>query len=332
MSTVHDISPEARLINTIKITWQHGTQWVNGRSGWVGDMVLVAKYLKELKERYSDNISFGAALDNTVDISKDDRAALLGFGSNLDHMRKVFEEYFPDRTSIRNMWNDPKTKALYGKVTRSNNFQEEKEEENEEESEVKRTSKTGWKKNKTGKTSSFKKVKEEGEESSNQHKQEPIDKHELEAEIQKVQTELKQTKQSFEQRVEQEVKKRVEKEVNERLKVFREKEAYYDRVIRGQKKVFTPEQFKLIRGCLHPDRVTDPELINKYTKAFEIFNSFELQLCNEKETPKASSFRQEYAAGKSAMDAREAERKAQKAANDKARRARNKAKAAQAAA
>lgn len=88
----------------------------------------------------------------------------------------------------------------------------------------------------------------------------------------------------FDQRVRDEVRRRIDEmylpahhkliaESEEVLKTYR------------QKGIFTSAQFKKIVACLHPDRVRDSELKEKYTEAFNIMNAKRLSLVSEAEEP-----------------------------------------------
>jgi hypothetical protein len=54
-------------------------------------------------------------------------------------------------------------------------------------------------------------------------------------------------------------------------------------IIKSRKGLVSRETCRLILSCLHPDRVEDSKLKERYTTAFHAFSSLELVLCNEKE-------------------------------------------------
>lgn len=88
----------------------------------------------------------------------------------------------------------------------------------------------------------------------------------------------------FDVRVREEIKRRIDEmylpahhkilaDAQEVLKTYR------------QKGIFTSAQFKKIVSCLHPDRVRDAELKDRYAEAFNLVNAKKLSLVSEVEEP-----------------------------------------------
>jgi hypothetical protein len=95
----------------------------------------------------------------------------------------------------------------------------------------------------------------------------------VKGEIRKIYSDLKR---DFVTVVERETQKRVQAERTRLLTVRKEIEEERERVIamaRGLTAVMTEEEYKLIRGLLHPDR--HPENPERYGKAFEAFSRLE---------------------------------------------------------
>lgn len=88
--------------------------------------------------------------------------------------------------------------------------------------------------------------------------------------------------QEFEARIQIEYKARFDKHFPDMQKryneAFREKETYR-KFMDQQKKVFTPDQFKVILMCLHPD---GERSAGKLTEAFRLFNAKRFALTGEK--------------------------------------------------
>jgi hypothetical protein len=105
---------------------------------------------------------------------------------------------------------------------------------------------------------------------------------------QKLEAAIKQEKRGlqaeFHQTVQAELKRVIDETV---LPQYLKEMAQARQVTESRKGLMHRETFRLILGCLHPDRVTDPELKERYTRAFHAFSDLELVLCNEKEMPTA---------------------------------------------
>ncbi|MBV8089416.1 MAG: hypothetical protein JO139_07535 [Alphaproteobacteria bacterium] len=87
---------------------------------------------------------------------------------------------------------------------------------------------------------------------------------------------------AHEQRVRDEVRRRLEETI---LPRYKERLADAERVLKARKGVMDRATYRKIRACLHPDRVQDPELKERYEEAFNLFNRLESVLLDEKELP-----------------------------------------------
>lgn len=102
----------------------------------------------------------------------------------------------------------------------------------------------------------------------------------------KIEIVLRQEKRKLQDEFEQRVRMEVKEALRERVLPQYEKEMEEARsIIKSRKGLMSREMYRLILGCLHPDRVSDFALKERYTKAFHEFKNLELQLCNEKEMP-----------------------------------------------
>lgn len=92
----------------------------------------------------------------------------------------------------------------------------------------------------------------------------------------------------FERRVREEIKQRIDAVY---LPAHHKTLADAEQVLKTyrQKGIFTSVQFKKIIACLHPDRVRDAELKERYAEAFNIVNAKRLSLVSEEEEPTASA-------------------------------------------
>jgi hypothetical protein len=62
-----------------------------------------------------------------------------------------------------------------------------------------------------------------------------------------------------------------------------------DRIIKARNGAITKETFRSILSCLHPDRVNDDKVKERFAKAFYVFKELDIILCNEKEMPTVDS-------------------------------------------
>lgn len=86
----------------------------------------------------------------------------------------------------------------------------------------------------------------------------------------------------FEQRVMNEVKVRIDEMV---LPGYLRRYEEAERIVQSRKGIMKKDVFRLILSCLHPDRVPDGILKDRYAKAFQAFSDLELVLCDEHEKP-----------------------------------------------
>lgn len=96
-----------------------------------------------------------------------------------------------------------------------------------------------------------------------------------------IDAELKRLRAIFAQEVEQAINERI-KPLRERLiqdeALARQEKIKYERMVKRVSHIMTYDEFKLVRGCLHPDRARDDIERAKMTKAFEIFNRLETKV------------------------------------------------------
>jgi hypothetical protein len=86
----------------------------------------------------------------------------------------------------------------------------------------------------------------------------------------------------FEQRVQAGIKQALEDTV---LPHYHKKMDEYNTVVKARRSVLSSDEYRLILSCLHPDRILDEELKERYIRAFNSFKSRELALRGEKEMP-----------------------------------------------
>jgi hypothetical protein len=104
----------------------------------------------------------------------------------------------------------------------------------------------------------------------------------------KLETAVKQEKRRLQAEFHRAVRAELQRTIDEMvLPQYLKEIAQVRQVIESRKGLLRRETFRLILGCLHPDRVTHPELKERYTRAFHAFSDLELVLCNEKEMPRA---------------------------------------------
>jgi hypothetical protein len=79
----------------------------------------------------------------------------------------------------------------------------------------------------------------------------------------------------------------VDRRMNETvLPAWKDTIDYANAVAGRDKGILTAAQYKLVRSCLHPDRVQDSEMKRKFAEAFSIIEALEKFLCKpEKEPP-----------------------------------------------
>jgi len=101
--------------------------WRETAANWVAATLDLASQLWDARQDFgNDNNQFGAWLDeNNINLSKDDRAALLGIGKNMEFAKPILEQ--TDRRSIQLIWrNDikPLLQGTYPSVRTGNERQE----------------------------------------------------------------------------------------------------------------------------------------------------------------------------------------------------------------
>jgi hypothetical protein len=89
----------------------------------------------------------------------------------------------------------------------------------------------------------------------------------------------------FEQRILAEVEQRLNQVV---LPAWRETIEWAEAVSRREKGIMTAVEYKLLRTCLHPDRVQDESLRRKFADAFSIVERLERFLCKPEKEPPAT--------------------------------------------
>lgn len=126
----------------------------------------------------------------------------------------------------------------------------------------------------------------------------------------KLQIAIRQEMKRLQQEFHQEVQKEVATALNDTiLPEYNKNYELYQRIIKAHEGIMPSETYRLILSCVHPDRVQDQELKEKYTKAFHALKQYEPLLCKEKDKPlPATAFPRSFAE----MMKRKAEMKAKR--------------------
>ena len=99
------------LVARIRSAWTRAKNWLDQRSEWIEATLELAQALAEARKGKSDQ-DFSRWLERNgfAEISKDDRAALLGMAKDLVVTRKVLEK--TDRTSWQHIWKNDLQKRV----------------------------------------------------------------------------------------------------------------------------------------------------------------------------------------------------------------------------
>jgi predicted transcriptional regulator len=100
---------------------------------------------------------------------------------------------------------------------------------------------------------------------------------------------IRQLDVEFERRVQAEIRRYSEEIL---LPHVTAREMQANQIIKTRKGIMTRDVYRLILGCLHPDRLASgnaEELKNRYERAFNAFTKLELVLCNESEVPRSGA-------------------------------------------
>lgn len=100
--------PDGQLAKEIKVAVK---ELAEARSAWVDASIKLASLLYEARGRFPNDKAFGEWLvRNDIHISRDDRAALIGFGANVESMRHVLSN--TERSSYQLIWRDVQRQLL----------------------------------------------------------------------------------------------------------------------------------------------------------------------------------------------------------------------------
>jgi len=95
---------ESELVSRIKAAQ---TRLQNAKSEWIEASLELATLLVQVRQNYAADREFGGWLDvNNINISQQDRAALIHLGQDIKAMRNILEQ--TERRSFRYIWEDVK--------------------------------------------------------------------------------------------------------------------------------------------------------------------------------------------------------------------------------
>ena len=102
---------------------------------------------------------------------------------------------------------------------------------------------------------------------------------------QKFDTALKQATWRLEIEIERRVRAEAREWIQKQLDQYNENARHYEKVLSVRRGIMSRAEYRSILSCLHPDRIQDETLKQRYAEAFHLFTQLEKAVLNERESP-----------------------------------------------
>ena len=102
---------------------------------------------------------------------------------------------------------------------------------------------------------------------------------------QKLDLAIKQATRRLEIEIERRVRAEAREWIQKQLDQYNENARHYEKVLSVRRGIMSRAEYRSILSCLHPDRIQDETLKQRYAAAFHLFTQLEKAVLNEKESP-----------------------------------------------